>query len=307
MTKFVPFGLCFLLAFAAACSAPAGSAVVEDIENLIAVTNDGDFDALVASGNEAWETRNEESSTDAAIEAWETAIHAPTAAGVDRREAMFPVFVSLAQAYYWRAHAHLRFDETATDEDVLATYSMGMDYAAQAIALNNDEWRRALLYETPIPEAVVHLTPADVPAVYWHATNLGRWGLTRGIATVLGRKDDIYALMNRVEEMDSAFFYNATNRYFGVYYTKIPFGNPAVDESQRRLEECISRHPEYLETRVLYAYDWATVTQNRAVAEEQIQIVLEADIDQWPELYPENLNAQRRARQFADELDEYFR
>ena len=307
MNKLSTLAIGGILGLLAACGAPAGSAVVEDIDNLIAVTNDGDFEALVAAGDEAWENRQELSATLEAIEAWEAAIHAPTAAGVDRRTAMYPVFISLAQAYYWKAHAHLRFDETATDDDMLATYATGMDYGAQAIALNNDEWRRALLYETPIPEAVVHLTPSDVPAVYWHATNLGRWGLTRGIATVLGRKDDIYAMMNRVEEMDPAYFYNATNRYFGVYYTKIPFGNPAVDESQRRLEECISRHPEYLETRVLYAFDWATVTQNRAVAEEQIQIVLDADIDQWPELYPENLNAQRRAQQLLDELDEYFR
>ena len=307
MSKLSSLALCGVLVLVAACGAPAGSAVVEDIDNLIAVTNEGDFEALVAAGNEAWENRQDLASTLEAIESWETAIHAPTPAGVERRAAMFPVFVNLAQAYYWKAHAHLRFDEAATDEDMLATYSTGMDYGAQAIALNNDEWRRALLYETPIPEAVVHLTPSDVPAVYWHATNLGRWGLTRGIATVLGRKDDIYAMMNRVEEMDPAYFYNATNRYFGVYYTKIPFGNPAVDESQRRLEECISRHPEYLETRVLYAFDWATVTQNRAVAEEQLQIVLDADIDQWPELYPENLNAQRRAQQLLDEIDEYFR
>ncbi|MFT6397070.1 MAG: hypothetical protein ACJAYU_001816 [Bradymonadia bacterium] len=307
MRKFCIVALTGVVSLLAACGVPAGSAVVEDIDGLIAATGTGDFDALLAEAASQWENRQDNEAVDAAIEAWETAIHSPTDSAVDRRAAMVPVFTSLAHAYYWRAHAHLRFDDAATDEDLLFAYSTGMDYAAQAMALNNDEWRRALLYETPIPEAVVHLTPSDVPAVYWHATNLGRWGLTRGIATVLGRKDDIYALMNRVEEMDPAFYYNATNRYFGVYYTKLPFGNPAVDESQRRLEECISRHPEYLETRVLYAYDWATVTQNRAVAEEQLQIVLDADISQWPELYPENFNAQRRAERIMAELDEYIR
>ena len=37
--------------------------------------------------------------------------------------------------------------------------------------------------------------------------------------------NDIYAPMSTVESLDDGYFYNATNRYFGVYY-RLPFGNP---------------------------------------------------------------------------------
>lgn len=301
--------LAFAAALLAGCgSTTAGSAVVEDIDQLIAVTGDGDFEALVAEGDAHWENRSERSEVEAAIAAWEAAIHAPMASNGDRRAAAQPVFVKLAHAYYWLAHAHERYADGSTAESMMAIYERGMEYGAQAIALNNDEWRRALLYETPIPDAVVHLTPDDVPAVYWHATNLGRWGLERGIATVLSRVTDIKAMMDRVEAMDPSYYYNATNRYFGVYYTKLPFGNPDVAQAQARFQECIQRHPEYLETRVLYGYDYVVVTQEREIAEEQLQAVLDADIDALPaELYPENLNAQRRARQLLDEIDEWVR
>ncbi|MCB9521506.1 MAG: hypothetical protein H6700_11290 [Myxococcales bacterium] len=285
----------------------AGSPVVEDIDALIAATGTGEFAALVAEGDAAWERRGDRAGTEAAIAAWEAAIHAPTGANVNRRLAMTPVFVKLSQGYYWLAHAHLRFDETATDDDMLATYERGMDYGAQAIALRNDDWRRALLYETPIPEAANLLTVDDVPAVYWHATNLGRWGLVRGIATVLSRVSDIKAMMDRVEALAPEFYYNATNRYFGVYYTKLPFGNPDLDQARRRLEACIAAHPEYLETRVLLADDWAIVAQDRAVAEQQLQFVLDADPTVDPALEPENRNAQRRAALLLGELDENFR
>lgn len=292
----------------AACGSTAGSPVVEDIESLIAPTGDGDFAALVAEGDAQWENRQERSAVEAAIAAWELAIHAPTASNVNRRAAMVPLFVKLSHAYYWLAHAHERYAAGSNPETMMALYERGMDYGAQAIALGNDAWRVALLYETPIPDAVVHLTPADVPAVYWHATNLGRWGLERGIATVLSRVNDIKSMMDRVEAMDPAFYYNATNRYFGVYYTKLPFGNPDVAQAQRRFLECIERHPEYLETRVLYGYDYVIVTQERDIAVAQLQAVLDADIDALPaELYPENLNAQIRARQLLDEIDEWVR
>lgn len=302
--------LCLVLAASllAACGGSAGSAVVEDIDRLIAVTGEGDFDTLVAEGDANWEMRSDRAAVEAAIAAWERAVHVPTPPEVNRRAAMAPLFVKISGAYYWLAHAHERYAESTTSESMQALYEQGMDWGARALALNNESWNRALIYETPIPEAVVHLTPADVPAAYWYATNLGRWGLERGIATVLSRVNDIKAIMDRVEALNDDYFYNATNRYFGVYYTKLPFGNPDIEQARRRFEECIARYPEYLETRVLYGYDLVVVTQERDVAVEQLQAILDADIDALPpELYPENLNAQRRARQLLDSIDEWVR
>ena len=301
--------LAIVALFAAGCgSTTAGSAVVEDIDAIIAATGTGDFAALVAQGDASWENRHERSAVEDAIAVWEEAIHAPTASGVNRRSVMVPLFVKLSHAYYWLAHAHERYESTSTPETMMALYERGMDYGAQAISLSNDEWRRALLYETPIAEATVYLTPNDVPAVYWHATNLGRWGLERGIATVLSRVSDIKALMDAVEAMAPEYYYNASNRYFGVYYSKLPFGNPDVAQSRRRLEACIEAHPEYLETRVLLGYDYVLATQDRATAEEQLNAVLAADVDALPaELYAENVNAQRRAAELLADIDEWVR
>lgn len=296
------------LVFCVGCGATTtGSAVVENVDRLIEVSNDMDFALAVAEGDAQWENRHERSATEAAIASWEQAIHAPTP-GQDRQALMQPVFVKLAHAYYWMAHAHERYEPGSSPETMQAFYATGMEYGAQALAMSNDEWRRALLYETPVAEAVVHLTPADVPAAYWHATNLGRWGLERGIATVLSRVNDIKALMDRVEALDPDYYYNAVNRYFGVYYTKLPFGNPDIAQAQRRFLESIEAYPGYLETRLLYGYDYVVVTQEREVAVEQLEAVINADLDALPqEIRPENINAQRRAQQLLDEIDEWVR
>jgi hypothetical protein len=290
----------------AACGGGTTTPLVENVDQLIEATETGDFNALVAEGNTAWENRSDKASVESAIAAWEQATRVPTPDDVSRRDALFPVYVSLSKGYYWLAHGHLRWEADST-EAMMATYEQGMHYAETALALNNDAWTNALLYGTPIPDAVSTLTEADVPAAYWYATNLGRWGLLRGIATVLANVSDIKAMMDRVEALNAEYFYGAPDRYFGVYYTKLPFGNPDLDQSQRRLRSCIERYPSYLETRVLLAEEWAVVMQDRATFEEQLNAVVSTDIQQWPELLPENSNAFRRAQYLLENADEFFR
>lgn len=295
-----------LSGMAGACGGGTTTPLVENVEQLTQATEEGDFNSLVAEGNAAWELRGEKAKVEEAIAAWERATRVPTPDDVSRRAALFPVYVSLSKGYYWLAHGHLRWEENSS-EAMLATYEQGMHYAETALALNNEAWTNALLYGATIPDATATLTADDVPAAYWYATNLGRWGLLRGIATVLANVSDIKAMMDRVEALDSEFFYGAPDRYFGVYYTKLPFGNPDLDQSQRRLRSTIERYPQYLESRVLLAEEWAVVMQDRAVFEEQLNAVVNTDIQQWPELLPENSNAFRRAQYLLENADEFFR
>lgn len=280
--------------------------LVENLEQVTAASEEGDFEALVAAGSEAWERRGDVAAVREAIEAWERATRVPTPDGVERNAALYPVYVKLSQAWYWLAHGHLRWETDARDA-MLEAYDTGRERAQVALALNNPEWNRQLQRGAGIPDAARALTEADVPAMYWYATNLGRWGLLRGITTVLANVPDIKAMMDRVEELDFDYFYGASDRYFGVYYTKLPFGNPDLEQSYARLQRCIERYPSYLETRVLLAEDWAFKTQDRATSEEQLRIVLDTDLSQFPDLLPENENARRRAQYLMDNLDEFFR
>jgi len=288
------------------CGGAGTTPLVENVARVTAATEEGDFAALVAEAEAAWTQRGERAQVEAAIAAWELAVRVPTPSGVDRNAALYPLYVDLSKAYYWLAHGHLRWEDNS-EAIMLETYQIGMERAQTALALNNDQWTNALRYETPIPEAVSVLGPSDVPAMYWYATNLGRWGLLRGIATVLANVPDIKAMMDRVEALDATFFFGAPDRYFGVYYTKLPFGNPDLDQSRMRLERAIERYPGYLETRVLLAEEWARVTQNREIFETQLQAVIDADLDAYPELRPENENALRRAQYLVERIDEYFR
>jgi len=45
--------------------------------------------------------------------------------------------------------------------------------------------------------------------------------------------------VSRCAALDEEYFYRASDRYFGVYYTKVPFMNPDIDRSLRHLETSI--------------------------------------------------------------------
>ncbi len=303
--------ICTLICAAAAWGACGGSGVsvaVGNVEETIAVTAEGDFAASVAEGNAHWENRSDRAEVEAAIAAWEEAITYPTPADVERRLALAPVYVSLTRAYYWLSHAHQRWEGGRDNDEVMrGIYEKGMEYGRTAIAAGNTEWNATLTRGGSLADAAVHLTAADVPAAYWYATNAGRFATLDGLSTLLAYKDDIYAIISRCAELDRGYFYNAPDRYFGVYYTKVPFMNPDLDRAQQHFEYAVQQHPQYLETRVLIAEELATKNGDREGAAEHLRAVVAFDLDGAPELRPENEMAQRRAQEILDNMDDYFR
>ena len=279
---------------------------IENIDERLAATEEGDFEAMMAEAEEHWNQREEREHVEAAIEIWEQCLHVPTPG--DRREDLYPVLHRLSRAHYFLTDGHVRFEDRPDwTQAMLAGFQHGVEYGHLALSVSNEEFNRALAYETPIPQAVEVTTVDDIPAMYWYSTNMGKWAVLDGIATILAHKDDIAAIMSRVQVLDREYFYGASDRYFGVYWTKVPIGAPDLASSRSHFEMAIQINPEYLATRVLYAADYAPKVQDRALFEEQLNYVLNADVDVLPDVRQEQLVEQEKARRLLAEIDEYFR
>ena len=291
-----------------ACSKGSLDAGVADLEARIAASAEGDFDATIAEAEAHWEQRHEEEHVREAIAAWERAITYDTG-DRDRRETLAPVYAQLARGWYWLAHGHLHFmrDRRAREAAQQDAYQRGMEYGRTSLALSNPAWNEALTGGARIEDSVNLLNENDVEAAYWYATCAGRWATIEGLAALLGFKDQIFAILTRAYELDQTFFYRASDRYFGVYYTKVPFMNPDVNRSRDHFMAAINEFPQYLETRVLLAEELYTKTREREAAVQQLQTVLAYDLDGAPEIRAENIRAQARAQQILDSLDEFFR
>lgn len=304
-----------ILAFAGAltlgvigCSKPSLDTAVSDIDVRIAVTAEGDFAAAVAEGQAHWEQRQNEADTRAAIDAWERAVTYDTGEG-DRAAALYPIYTNITAAYYWLGHGHLFFLNSRREREAAQqeAYEKCMEHGRTALAIRNSAWNEAMQAEVHIDEAVKTLELEDVPATYWYATCAGKWATIEGIAALLGYKDQIYAMISRVAELNESFYYRATDRYFGVVYTKLPFMNPDLPRSRGHFDAAITAHPEYLETRVLFVEEHLTKTGEARLAREQLEYVIGADASVDPRVHAENLRAQRHATQLLDKFDEFFR
>lgn len=224
--------------------------------------------------------------------------------------ALFDVNTRLARAFYFLADAHIRFepgdDDDVRDDRMKETYNKGLTAAERALVLYSPKFAQAIKEKKPFNEAAKSLDKGAIPAVYWYATNAGKWALLEGFTEILSRKDDIKAMMDRAAELDPNYFYGGPHRYFGAYFTKLPFPGGDLKQSKAHFDKAVSMAPNYLGTRVLIAEMHATKAENKAMFKEQLEFVLKFDVESAPELKAENTFEQRKAKALMANIDDLF-
>ena len=253
---------------------------------------------LATQAEAAWAQRSDEAQVRAAIAAWEQIVE-----GSPNDHA---TWTKLARGYYFLADCHYSFDE-ARAELMMETYDKGRIAAERALVALSPDFAERMRNGTRIEESVGVLQANAVPALYWRSTNLGKWASAQGFATVLSYKDEIRAIMTRCLELDANFFYAGPHRYFGAFYARAPaFAGGDLERSRQHFEQSLQVEPNYFATRVLYAQDYAVKAQNRALFEEQLNLVINGNADVIPDVAPENRAEQRKARDLMARADELF-
>ncbi len=256
--------------------------------------------AALAKGNELWKNRGDRAQAEAAIAAWEEAATAdPSHIEVQR---------SLTYGYYFMNNVHVRWDDDA-DGLERANYEKGVAAAERALALANPAFAKEIASGSDTDAAwntaLEAATQDDVKALYWYATNLAKWALKDGIASLLKYKDRAYAIMQRCKTLDPNFFHGGPMRYLGAYWLKIPFGK-SPEKSKANFDMSLKAAPGYLDTQVLFAEIYAVRTDDEDLFKKTLESVIAASTDAVPELIPENKNAQRIAKKMLENIDDYF-
>ncbi|HAN30032.1 MAG TPA: hypothetical protein DCQ06_00405 [Myxococcales bacterium] len=260
-------------------------------------TAEGDAVASVAAGDAAWSARKDVAKIREAISAWNKALSINPKDAVTR--------VKLSRAYYLLADGHLRTDDER-DQEMKEMFKKGMREAEIAFALQVPKYRQDFCAEKPFADSIKTAEKPAVPAMYWFATNLGKWGLEEGLTTILKYKDDIKAMMDRIETLHPTYFYHAPYRYFGVYWTKIPVFRGDEAKSKAAFNKSIAGSPQYLATKVLMAQRFATKWKDVKLFVKLLDDVIKFDLSTAPELTPENTIEQRKAKELWDDADTYY-
>lgn len=255
-------------------------------------------DTLVAQGNEAWEHRDDEAQLRAAIDAWTQALE------LDPSD--WELWHRLARAQYFLADGHMAFDP-AREAETTAMYQTAVTSAERSLQALSPPFAERMRAGERVDQALSLLDAQAVPALYWRSSALGKWARRDGFATLLSYKDEIRAIMTRVLELNRDYFFAGPDRYFGAFFAVAPtYAGGDVQRSGQHFEYSISRYPGYFGTHVLYAVEYAVKAQDRALYERELRFVLDNDPNMLPDVRPENLSEQRKARDALARIDELF-
>lgn len=301
----------FLLstALTTGCAASRTSALDEDDSKQEAVK--GDFEKTLETADSHWEKRKDRAELEKAIELYEKAVRMESTklAEDEYNDRIARTYERLSRAYYFLADAHIRLsveDEDEVKDEMMKAYDKGVTAAERAIKKRDPNFAKKVAEGEKWQKEVTKADPAAIPGLYWYATNLGKWALLEGIATILARKDDIKVTMEFICENNESYFYGACHRYFGVYYMKIPFGKDA-DKSGDHFDTSIEMAPNYLATKVLKAEYLAVHQQDREMFNSLLDEVLQTPADSLQAVAPENHYEKEKAKRLKKNANDYFR
>ena len=318
----LPMLLLFVWPSAAqAMSALATKALCADVEK--AETHADVAKKEAAAGEALFAERADSKKAREALATWERSL----AADANQPE----LRVKLARLYYLVADGYDRLAEN--DDAMVEGFEKGMAHAGLALGQLNPAFKRKICSGAPLPEAVATLDKASVPAAYWFATHVGKYGLAKDMLEVLANKDMIYAVMEVLRKLVPDYFFFAPDRYLGGYYTKVPF--PKGDPAQALQHFMASRRgaPKYFATYNLIAELYAPRAISaidprstqckvgapkiaaeapapkyhpcRALFQEVLKVVLEGK-NELPEIAAEQAVEQEKAKKLVKELDTFF-
>ncbi len=254
-------------------------------------------DALAAA-EAAWLQRDNQAQALAAVNSWKRA------AEINPGNA--EAWTNLSHALYFYGDCHLRFDESNA-ETYKNTHEEGTKAAERALAAMSPEFREKMTNGARIENAIEVLGPSAVPALYWRSSNLGRWATLESFATLLSYKDEVRTIMEFCLNNDPEYWYQGPDRYFGVFFAKAPgFSGGDMEKSLEHFEASLAVWPNYFGTHTYIAEEWAVKQANRPVFDEQLDFVLNSDPNIIPEITPENLCEQRKARNLMAQADDLF-
>lgn len=264
-----------------------------------AATAASETDALIAAtaeGDAAWDARADKAKLQEAITKWEAAFE---------KGGTGELAAKLARAHYLLGDGYYALENNQEGRD--AEYQKGLDWATRALKLSAPEFTKAMTEGKKHAEAITLAPKEAVPAMYWYATNLGKWAATKGFATRLRYKDDIKATMLHVKALDENYFYAAPWRYFGGFEALTAgLAGGSLEKSEENFKKSVELAPAYLGTKVLWADYLCTKKQDKETFKKLLEEVIAADAKADPAIEPENNIEQQKAKKLLAEIDEKF-
>ena len=188
-------------------------------------------------------------------------------------------------------------------------YGKAKDYGFRALSIKRDFQKAA---SGPPDDFLIFLreyNQESVPALFWTTSAWAKWiSLHLDSLEALADMPMLEAAMQRVIELDEGFYYGSPHLHMAVYLAAKPsIAGGNLDKAKEHFDEAFAQGADkLLSAKVLFARYYALRLKDRALFVKTLQEVIEAPVDEVPELTLSNTLAKEKARELLERADEYF-
>ena len=188
-------------------------------------------------------------------------------------------------------------------------YAKAKDYGFRALSIKLDFQQAA---SGPLDDFVIFLREYNkeyVTALFWTTSAWAKWiSLNLDSLEALADMPMLEATMQRVIELDGGFYYGSPHLYMAVYLAAKPsIAGGNLGKAKEHFDEAFALGADkLLSAKVLFARYYALRLKDRTLFVKTLQEVLEAPVDEVPELTLSNTLAKDKARELLERADEYF-
>ena len=114
-------------------------------------------------------------------------------------------------------------------------------------------------------------------------------------------------MMDRFAELDPHYFYNAANRFWGMFFADAPLFYSDLDRSKREFEEAIRTDEYFLGNMVSYADYYSIEKRDSVQFKKTLDDALAAPVNKVEEIRAENILDKKRAADLMSQFDKIFK
>ena len=177
-------------------------------------------------------------------------------------------------------------------------FSEGM-YIAWDYIISTDSYQEGSAFsegndKEKIIAGIENISDELLPILYWWVENYSSYLITKPVMNRLENRDKVETALHQILSIKPDFYYHGANRIFGELYSRLP----GVDliHAENNFQKSVTGNPNYFANYVSRAQYFHTKNGDQEKFIQDLQKVLNMDPTILPEVSPENLFEQEKAK-----------
>ena len=188
-------------------------------------------------------------------------------------------------------------------------YLKGKEFGVRALSTNASFKKNLDKDLDSFQRALKGFGRGDVPALFWTAMDWGSYiNLSKDSPAAIAEFPKVEAIMQRVMVLDENYFYAGPHLFFAFSYGSRPkmFGGD-LNKSKEHFEKAISAYQgKFLMAKLFYAQIYAVQSLDKALFEQLLNEVIQADASVLPEARLANELSKLRAKWLLENEANFF-